>query len=127
MKTAIIKVDNKDPIRSLQNFLKQLLETKFVNALLVPKMLPEGTGFVQSLISDSEMLKDTNPLAPTMAVQSARILSNLTSDSFNGRIGLVLKPCELRAVVELVKFLQVNLDTGCAGGTAGTAASRSKE
>jgi len=45
-----------------------------------------------------------------MAVQSARILSDLTSSPFEGRIGAVLKPCELRAVMELVKFLQVDLE-----------------
>ncbi len=110
MKNTIIKIENKDVMGSLRKFLGQLLESKFVDALLVPKILPGGDGFVQSLIKDAEMLVDTNPVAPTMAVQSARILSDLTSSPFNGRIGVVLRPCELRAVVELVKFLQVDLD-----------------
>lgn len=110
MKNTIIKVENKDVLGSLRKFLGKLLESKFVNAILVPKALPGGDGFVQSLIKRVEMVGDTNAVAPTMAVQSARIVSNLTSSPFDGRIGVVLKPCELRATVELVKFLQVNLD-----------------
>ncbi len=110
MKSTIIKVENKDTLSSLRKFLGRLIESEFVDALLVPKLLPGGDGFVQSLIKDSRMLEDANPIAPTMAVQSARILSELTTSPFDGRIGVVLKPCELRAAVEMVKFLQVNLD-----------------
>ena len=110
MKSTIIKVENKDILGSLRKFLGQLLESKLVDALLVPKMLPGGDGYVQGLLKDLEMLGDANPVAPTMPVQSARILSDLSSSNFKGRIGVVLKPCELRAVIELIKFLQVNLD-----------------
>lgn len=110
MKKTTIKVENNDVLESLRAFLKQLLESQFVSAVLVPKMLPSGDGFVQSLIKNPSMLKETNPIAPTLAVQSAQILSELTSSDFSGRIGAVLKPCELRAVIELAKFLQVNLD-----------------
>ena len=110
MKKTTIKVENNDVLESLRTFLKQLLESQFVSAVLVPKMLPSGDGFVQSLIKNPSMLKETNPVAPTLAVQSAQILSELTSSDFKGRIGAVVKPCELRAVVELAKFLQVNLD-----------------
>lgn len=117
MKSTTIKVEDKDVLGSLRKFLAQLLENKFVDALLVPRMLPSEDGFVQSLVKDVEMLEDANPIAPTMAVQSAQILSDLTSTVRSGvqppnigRIGAVLKPCELRAVVELAKFLQVELE-----------------
>ncbi len=110
MRNAVIKVENEDILGTLREFLGRLLETGFVKALLVPKALPGGEGFAQSLVKDPGMLQDANPLAPTMPVQSARILSDLTAIPAGGRIGAVLKPCELRAAVELTKFLQVNLD-----------------
>lgn len=110
MKHITVKIKEGNVVESLQAFLKKLLETKFVGALLIPKMLTSKDGFVQSLVKDPAMMKDTNPIAPTMAVQSAQILSELTSSDFDCRIGVVLKPCELRAAVELSKFLQVNLD-----------------
>ncbi len=110
MKSAMIKVENNDVLKSLRSFLAELLDSGFVSALLVPKMLPGGDGFVQTLIKKSDMLSDVNPLAPTMPVQSARILSDLAGDDSAGKIGAVLKPCELRASIELAKFLQVNLE-----------------
>ena len=110
MKVSIVSVENGDPLETLRRLLRRFLESKMVDALLVPRALPAGSGFVQTLIRDPEMLGDVHPLAPTMPVQSGRILSNLTIAEPGGRIGAVIKSCELRAVVELAKFLQVKLD-----------------
>ena len=110
MKSMTLEVKNSDVTATLQEFLGKLLESKFVEALLVPKILPSKDGFVQTLVKDPAMLGDTNPLAPTMAVQSAQILSHLTADGIDGLVGAVLKPCELRGALELSKFLQVKID-----------------
>ena len=110
MKSATIQVENNDLLGTLRGFLGRLLESKIVDAVLVPKVLPSADGFVQSLVKDPAMLKDANPVAPTMPVQSAGILSELTAGPMKGRIGVVLKPCELRAAVELAKFLQVDME-----------------
>jgi len=110
MKASILRVENGDPLETLRGLLRRFFEGNIVDALLVPKALPSGAGFVQTLIKDPEMLKDAHPVAPTMPVQSARIVSNLTIGEPDERIGVVIKSCELRAVVELAKFLQVKLD-----------------
>ena len=122
MKSTIIPVDNGNALDTMRNFLEQLLKSEFLEGIMVPMMLPGGDGFVQSLVTDPAMLKNANPVAPTIAVQSAKILSDLTSGPEHGfRIGAVLKPCELRAAVELVKFLQINpnnlvfIGTDCLG------------
>lgn len=107
---GMLKVENGDVSGAVCGFLEQMLRDGVVNAVLVPRALPGGDAFVQSLVKDPEMLKGAEPLAPTMAVQSARILSELTGVSGGGRVAAVLKPCEMRAVVELAKFLQIDLD-----------------
>jgi len=109
MRYATMKVDGGDRIGALRGFLSQLLSSDFVRAVLVPKPLADGSGVVQSLITEPEEIADTLPIAPTMPVQSAKILSELTSTPGEGRIAAVLKPCELRAAIELSKFLQVDL------------------
>lgn len=109
-KSAMLEVKNNDPIGTLRDFFRDLLENKIVEALLIPKKLPSGDGYCQTLIRNPEMLVDVNPLAPTLPVQSARIISHLTITEPGSQIGAVLKSCEIRAVVELVKFLQVKLD-----------------
>lgn len=110
MKSMEMKVESNDVIGALRAFLASLLKSKLVEAVLVPKPVPSGDGYAQSLVRSPEMLADANPLAPTMPVQSAHILSDLTVSSAPGRIAAVLKPCEMRASVELVKFLQVNME-----------------
>ncbi|NIQ39511.1 MAG: formate dehydrogenase [Proteobacteria bacterium] len=107
MKASIFRVEKGDPLETLRGFLRRVLESKLVDAILVPKAHPTGSGYVQTLIKDPEMLGDAHPLAPTMPVQSGRIASHLTLGQPGGRIGAVIKSCELRAVVELAKFLQV--------------------
>jgi formate dehydrogenase subunit beta len=107
MKAAMLRVEKGDILTTLRELLRRLLENKLVDAILVPKAVPAGTGFVQALIKDPEMLGDVHPLAPTMPVQSGRILSHLTIGEPGERVGAVVKSCELRAAVELAKFLQV--------------------
>jgi formate dehydrogenase subunit beta len=109
-KSAMLEVKNNDPIGTLRDFFRDLLEKKVVEALLIPKKLPSGDGYCQTLIRDPELLVDVNPLAPTVPVQSARLISHLTITEPGSQIGAVLKSCEIRAVIELVKFLQVKLD-----------------
>ncbi len=109
-KSAMLEVKNNDPIGTLRDFFRDLLEKEVVEALLIPKKLPSGDGYCQTLIRDPELLADVNPLAPTVPVQSARLISHLTITEPGSKIGAVLKSCEIRAVIELVKFLQVKLD-----------------
>ena len=109
-KSAVLAVKNNDPIETLRGFFHNLLEKEVVNALLIPKKLPPGDGYCQTLIRNPEMLVEVNPLAPTLPVQSAMLISHLTITDSGYKIGAVLKSCEIRAVIELAKFLQVKLD-----------------
>jgi formate dehydrogenase subunit beta len=73
-------------------------------------MLPSGDGIVQTLVHDPEKLNGVSVLSPTMPVQSARVTSSLTGKNLGKKVAALLKACEIRAVVELTKFLQVKLD-----------------
>ena len=77
---------------------------------MTPKALPSQDGFVQTLIRDPEKLNGVCVLSPTMPVQSARVISNLSVKNLGKKVAAVLKACEIRAAVELAKFLQVKLD-----------------
>ena len=110
MRHATLNVNGGDRNGAVRELLAQLLRSGFVQAVLVPKPLADGSAVVQSLVVDPEQLEGATPIAPTMPVQSARILSDLTRTPIEGRIAAVLKPCELRASVELAKFLQVDLE-----------------
>jgi formate dehydrogenase subunit beta len=109
-KQAVIKVSEGKMEEAIQGFLKSLLEKGVVEAVLIPKGLPSGDGVVQTLIHDPQKLNGVCALSPTMPVQSARVASNLTAKNLGKKVAGVFKPCEIRAIVELTKFLQVKLE-----------------
>ena len=109
MRTTIIPVENNDTLAAVRGFLKRLLETEVVDALLVPMETPAGA-ITPALVADSDLLDAANPLAPVMGLNAARVAGHVSIREPRGRIGVVLRPCELRALVELIKLQQVSLD-----------------
>ncbi|OGP75508.1 MAG: hypothetical protein A2V86_07420 [Deltaproteobacteria bacterium RBG_16_49_23] len=109
-KQTVLKVSEGRPEKAIQGFLKSLLEKEVVEAILVPKGLPSGDGFAQTLIHDPEKMDGMCALSLTMPVQSAKVASHLSIKNLNKKVAAVLKACEIRGIVELAKFLQVKLD-----------------
>jgi formate dehydrogenase subunit beta len=109
-KHAAVKVTEGRTEEAIIHVLKALLEQGVIEDLILPKALPSKDGFVQTLIRDPQMFDGVCVLSPTMPVQSARVVSNLTIKNLGKKVGAVLKACEIRAIVELTKFLQVKLD-----------------
>ena len=91
-------------------FLRGLLEKGIVDALLVPRHTPAGDNVVQTLFTDPTKLENIDPIAPVLPVNSAKLVSDLTATGVVGRLGAVLRSCEVRALIELVKLQQASLD-----------------
>jgi formate dehydrogenase subunit beta len=98
-KKAAVKVIEGKTEEAINSFLKSLLEKGVVEAMVIPKALPSQDGFVQTLIRDPEKLNGVCVLSPTMPVQSARVISNLTVKNLGKKVAAVLKACEIRAAV----------------------------
>jgi formate dehydrogenase subunit beta len=111
MKTdTILPVKGGDVLGALRSFLGALLENQIVDALLVPLEIGQGRSLAQTLVQDPAYLNGANPLSPVMPVNSATLVSQLTGDKPSQKVGVVLRSCEIRALIELVKLQQANLD-----------------
>ena len=108
MKT-VIPVENNHPLIAVRGLLKHLLEAGVVDALLVPMETRVDT-ITPMLVVDADLLDAANPLAPVMGLNAAYVAAQVSVREPRGRIGVVLRPCELRALVELVKLKQASLD-----------------
>lgn len=110
-KTGIVKVENRNLEQTLRQIYAWWLREKKVSALLVPAVSSTGV-LGPAIISTPERVADTAPLLPAMAVNSASIVADIAPNPVDQEIKvvLILRPCELRAVVELVKLKQVSLD-----------------
>ncbi len=96
---------------AILNFFNEALEKKIFDAVLVPVKVPAGNSYSWILIKDKSLLRKANPIAPIMPVQGAKALSSLTrKGKGNIRIAAIMRPCEIRATVELCKLEQINLN-----------------
>jgi len=106
----ILKI-SKNAEEGLRELLRFLLEKKRVKAVFTLRKINENSAVSYSLITDSEMLKDALPLFPLMPQNAGKLLSRLTlKEHLLEPTAAVVRPCELRAFIELVKRKQGSLD-----------------
>ena len=121
MKVNAILKGNGESLRAVRNFLGGLLKEKIVDYLLVPQEISRGRSYAQTLVKDPAHLDRANPFAPVMPMNSGKIVSQLTGDRPTQKVGVVLKPCEIRALIELIKLGQAHrenlviIGTDCPG------------
>lgn len=109
-RAAKISVKDRNPVVSFQDFLKTLMATGQVTAILVAQHLSGKSSVMPTLVSDPEKLGQADPFAPAFPMNAARLLARLTRKPMGGLIAAVLRPCEIRAFIELVKLKQGSLD-----------------
>lgn len=97
-------------LETLRNFLARLLKEGIVEYLLVPQEISQGRTLTQTLVKEPVHLEKANPFSPVMAINSASLVSQLTADKPQRKLGAVLKPCEIRALIELVKLGQASIE-----------------
>lgn len=97
-------------LAAARDFLGKLLQEGVVDYLLVPQEISHGRTVVQTLVKDPAHLDKADPFSPVMPMNSATIVAQLTADKPGKKLGVVLKPCEIRALIELVKLGQASLE-----------------
>jgi formate dehydrogenase subunit beta len=108
-KFAKVSFQKDEMNQKLAPFFKGMLENDAVDAVLVP-MAQSQNGVRLSLVTSAAHTAQVDPFAPIAAVSGAKIASSLTARPSGRKLAMVLRPCEIRAVVELAKLKQVNLD-----------------
>jgi formate dehydrogenase subunit beta len=106
---------NKGAEQTMRELLRALLESGMVSAVLSLGRTGGGQGGVAySLFTDPEAFGpdgDALPLHPFMPANAGGLLSRMTlKGPLTEPIAAVVKPCELRALVEVVKLNQANTD-----------------
>ncbi|MBN1504356.1 MAG: 4Fe-4S dicluster domain-containing protein [Candidatus Eisenbacteria bacterium] len=106
-KTLTVNRGASDAVRAL---LRSLIEGgKVEGVFTLARVNNKGVGY--ALIRDPEKIEQAEPFYPWMPSSGGKQLSRLVSLSRRPRpLAVVLRPCELRAFVELVKLEQCRRD-----------------
>lgn len=104
-----LKIKDNDVVCSTNDFLKHLLSSGKIQALVVPQSTPSKKVVYPVLIADPKKLH-ADIIAPILPVATATMISKLTKMQPPSKlIGVVIRSCQIRALLELVKLNQANL------------------
>lgn len=107
---GILEVTDRNPEQTIRDLCAGWLSSDRLAALLVPAWSAAGAATL-ALVTDPQKMDDASPLLPAMSVNAASVVHRLArSGNIEHRVGLLLRPCELRATVELIKLRQVISD-----------------
>jgi len=104
----IIEVKEGNTLEAAQGLLSSLLKAHLVDALFAPQTAADSA-MSSALVSDPDALAKSNPFAPVMVANAAKDVAQATLAQPDRHIGAVLRPCEIRALVELAKRGRANL------------------
>ena len=99
----VIEVKREDPVQTLQDFLLNWWEAYQLETLLAPAEIVDRNLVGTRVIQDQAGLTTVNPFAPVMVSNAARTADRYIQDHPSQRVGVVLRPCELRVYNELRK------------------------
>jgi formate dehydrogenase subunit beta len=108
--TSALCIENDNIVLSVQNFLKSILELDDIEAMLVPLHKKSNNRIMPELVSDPSLLEHADPFAPAFTLNAAKLVSRLTHKPMGKKIAVVLRPCEIRALIELVKLKQASTE-----------------
>jgi len=123
---------------AVRRMLAGLLESGRARAVLVLMRTHDGRSVQPAMVTRPDRLLHAEPLAPVMPIHMARMASLLSTHGGNGapsegKVAIVVRPCELRGLVELAKLNQLRADDfltigiDCAGTYEGAEWARLRE
>jgi formate dehydrogenase subunit beta len=106
-----------DPLGTVQKFLRAVWEQAELEGMLVvagsaqsaAASYQPASGKAQ-VIQQAGLIGEVNPFGPLMTENLARDIPRLIGEQCGKRLGVLLRPCELRALVEVAKHTSVNLE-----------------
>lgn len=101
--SRVIEVQNGDTPAAIRHFLERLLDERVADYVFAPVDLASGQTAQPQVIPNREGVQSVNPLLPIMLENAALALERAMTSRPQSRFAAVLRPCEVRAVIELAK------------------------
>jgi len=99
----ILHIQDENTLKTVQGFLAAWWGRVDLDAMLAPVELLGHIGVSPQIISKPVDLQNVNPFAPVMLNNTASLIQDFVRDNPTSHLAVLLRPCELRALVELRK------------------------
>jgi formate dehydrogenase subunit beta len=99
----VLLIQEDDPVNTLRNFLAAWWLEAELDAMIAPVELPDHAGVSPQVIENPNGLADVNPFIPVMSCNAAPIVEDYILAHPSTHLAVIMRPCELRALVELEK------------------------
>jgi formate dehydrogenase subunit beta len=106
----IIEVRNGDPIQTIREILRIPLENGLLDAFFLPVWAEETRRPSPSVITSPEEFRNADPFAPVMLCNSGSVAFQEVVQNPSRRIGIVLRPCELRTFLFLLSESGIHIE-----------------
>jgi formate dehydrogenase (coenzyme F420) beta subunit len=105
----VLRILDGNVVDRLRDFLTIWWSRIEFEAMLVPILQPGGREVAAQEIKDPASLVDFSPFAPLMLNNTASVVGEFVRNNSNGPLAVLLRPCELRALIELQKLHRISL------------------
>jgi formate dehydrogenase subunit beta len=98
-----------DPLGRVRNFIKVVWLKSDLQGMLITVDEGSAARALPRYITDVAAIDTINPFRPVMEMNAARLIPGILASHPGARIGVLLRPCELRAMVEIAKHTTLDL------------------
>jgi formate dehydrogenase (coenzyme F420) beta subunit len=117
MNTIWVMETHGDPLQALNKFVQRIWQEARLDGVIVSSDSLSNNGDMgPRVLEHAEDFSKVNPFRPVMRTNTARYIPDIVRERPDWRLGVVLRPCEMRALNELERldsFPRQNLVTLC--------------
>jgi formate dehydrogenase subunit beta len=115
----VLQTHSEGTAKAFQHFLGGFWKQAELDAVLAPVEFPGNGGVAPKVLRSPGEVNRINPFVPLMLSNSAGLVEAFLMEFPQGNLAAVLRPCELRALVELRKRNRVHFHSPSANGRGG--------
>ena len=101
---------NGDPLGKVRDFIAQIWLETGLAGMLVTMVGGNEVRTTPRFITNIKFLNEVNPFQPLMEINVARLIPELLANHPDEKIGALLRPCEMRALIEMTKHSSITID-----------------
>ena len=103
----LLHVQDANTVKTVQHFLSVWWKQIDLDAILAPVETRDHGVAAPKVITRPADLSQVNPFTPVMLSNTAAMVQNFVKDHPHSNLAVILRPCELRAMIELQKRRRV--------------------